>query len=265
MVTYQAHRQSVLRQQLQQPDHLQHRASCSSCCCPSSSLPTGSPPGRGSHRRKERQGEHRSPEEEARCIRGQEEVRRMHQLHQLHRRRRRRQGRHRSQSLHHGCRRRKDGRHTQAERGCGWEHPTGSGRSSRRSTTAGAAQTRLAPTGWARGRGRKTHSCWWQEARGDARHTGTGCRTAVVVAGMEAAVRSPGAAVRSLLRRAAVVAGRRAAVHRRGSAKGEGTGCRRTGPEEGSLQRIWSASSQEEPWRAAHNGAVNGGGAGSLN
>lgn len=69
---------------------------------------------------------------------------------------------------------------------------------------------------------------------------------------MEAAVRSPGAAVRRI-RTAAVVAGRRA-VHRRGSEKEEGTG-----PGEGSLQHIWSASSQEEPWRAAHNGAPNGG------
>ena len=253
MVTYRAHQQSVRRQRLQQRDHLQHRASCSSCCCPSSSPPTGSPPGRGSPR----QGERRSPGEEARRIRGQEEASCRQRQHQH--RRRRSQGRHRTQSLHLGRRRRKDGRRTQAERGCGWEHPTGTGRSSRRSTIAGAAQTRLEPIGWARGRGRKTHSCWWQGARGDARHTGTGCRTAEVVAGMEAAVRSPGAAGRRI-RKAAAVAGRRAAVvHHRGSAKGEGTGCRRTGPAEGSLQHIRSASSQEKPWRAAHNVAVNGG------
>lgn len=168
-----------------------------------------------------------------------EEVSCRHRRHRQHRRRRRKLERHRSQSLRLGYQQRKDGRRTQAGRGCGWERPTGTDRSSRQRTTAGAAQTRLEPTGWALGRGRRTHSCWCQVARGDARHTGTGCRTAEVAAGMEA-VRSPGAAVRSL-RTAAVGAGRRAAV-RRGSVKGEGTG-----PEEGSLQHIWSASSQEEP------------------
>lgn len=256
-VTYRAHRQSARRRQLRRPNHLQHQASCSLCCCPSSSPPTGSPPGHGSPGHKERRGERRSLEEEARRILGREEVRRRQRQHR-HQRRRRRRGRHRSRSLHLGCQKRKDGRHTQAERGCGWEDPTRSGRSSQRSTIAAAAQTRQEPTGRARVRGRKTHSCWWQEARADARRTVPGCRTAEVVAGMEAAVRSPGAAVHSL-RTAVVGAGRRAVAHRRGSAKGEGTGCHRTGPEEDSLQHIRSALSQEEPRRAAHNGALNGG------
>lgn len=212
-VTYQARLQSARHQWLRRPDHPQHRASCSLCCCPSpSSAVQSSPPGRDIPSHREHRGEHRSLGEEGRCIPVEGE------------RHNRRAG-HRSQGLRCGNR---NGRHMRAGEEYKWEHPIRSGRSSRQSTTAGAVQSRLEPTEWAPGDDRKS-SCWLQEAQEDARHKEMGCRTAGVVADMEAAVRNPEAAVRT-------VAGRRAvAVHHRGCGREEGTGCHRTGPEEGSL------------------------------